>query len=290
MTDTASVRALILDARRRFEAAGLPEAASDARILVGGIAGLTSTQLLLDRDRVLDTTAAACVEQGVLRRLAREPIHRILGAREFYGLELGLSAETLEPRPDTEVLVDAMLPHVVRIAGEKGRASILDLGTGTGAIALALLHECGQAQAVGVDISEDALSTAARNAERLGLASRFETRAGPWFVHVPERFDIIVSNPPYIRSAVMVDLEPEVLKYDPHRALDGGPDGLEAYRAIADEAASHLLERGLVGVEIGFDQRDEVVQVFGEKDFLLLEERKDLGGRDRVLVFTHNRR
>lgn len=289
MTETASARALILDARRRFEAAAFPDAASDARILVGSIAGLTTTQLLVDGERPLPPAVVEAIEQAVLRRLAHEPIYRILGARAFYGIELGLSRETLEPRPDTEILVDAMLVHVRRLAEEKGRVTILDLGTGTGAIALALLHECSEAHAVGVDISADALATAAGNAERLGLAARFETRAGPWFCNVPERFDIIVSNPPYIRTAVMEGLDPEVRQFDPPLALDGGPDGLDAYRAIAENAASHLSKGGLIGLEIGFDQRDEVVQVFGEKEFFLTEERRDLAGRDRVLVFCHSR-
>ena len=221
-----------------------------------------------------------------VRRLAREPVYRILGRRDFYGLDLVLSEGTLEPRPDTEILVDAILPHLRALVAAGLKPKIVDLGTGTGAIALALLQECPEAEAIGIDISEDALKTASANAERNGLASRFATRAGPWFERTSERFDIIVSNPPYIRSDVVVGLEPEVTKFDPMAALDGGADGLEAYRAIAGKAREHLEDHGLVGLEIGFDQRDDVTQIFEEARFFLVEARRDYGGNDRVLVFA----
>jgi release factor glutamine methyltransferase len=274
------------DARRRFEAAGLADADQDSRILVMELLGLSHTDLILNGDRRLPDAAITRVEEAVLRRLAREPVYRILGAREFYGLDLKLSSGTLEPRSDTEVLVDALLPHLRRRIAEQGMAGIVDLGTGTGAIALALLSECPQATAIGVDISEDALSAAAANAARLGLSDRFSTRLGPWFARTPERFDIIVSNPPYIRTAVMEGLEPEVANHDPSVALDGGEDGLDAYRAIAEEAAAHLLPGGIIGLEIGFDQHDDVRQVFEHKGFFLIEARRDHGGRDRVLIFA----
>lgn len=248
--------------------------------------GLSHRDLLLDGDRAVSDEKAAEVEAAVLRRLAREPVYRILGSREFYGLDLKLSSGTLEPRPDTEVLVDALLPHLRQRIALQGTAEIVDLGTGTGAIALALLAECPEARAIGVDISEDALATAKANALALGLGERFSTRVGPWFANTPERFDMIVSNPPYIRTAVMETLEPEVANHDPAAALDGGPDGLEAYRAIASQAAQHLLPDGIIGLEIGFDQHDEVRQVFEQAGFSLIEARRDHGGRDRVLLFN----
>jgi release factor glutamine methyltransferase len=241
---------------------------------------------LLEGEKPVSPESVARVEAAVRRRLAREPVHRILGRREFYGLDLALSAGTLEPRPDTEILVDVILPHLKAMVMQGRKPKLVDLGTGTGAIALALLHECPEVEAVGIDISEDALKTAIDNAERNGLASRFATRAGPWFDKTAERFDIIVSNPPYIRSDVVKGLEPEVTKFDPMAALDGGPDGLDAYRAIAQSAASHLEDQGIIGLEIGFDQRDDVTQIFELEGFFLVEERRDYGDNDRVLVFA----
>ncbi len=274
------------EARRRFEAAGLADPATDARVLICGLLDLSPTALLLDGDKPVAVDLAARVEAAIVRRLAREPVYRILGRRDFYGLDLALSEGTLEPRPDTEILVDVMLPHLRTMISAGLMPKIVDLGTGTGAIALALLQECPEAEAMGIDISEDALKTAAANAERNGLSSRFTTRAGPWFERTSERFDLIISNPPYIRSDVVVGLEPEVTNFDPMAALDGGADGLEAYRAIAAEALEHLEDHGLVGLEIGFDQRDDVTQIFEEAGFSLLEERRDYGGNDRVLVFA----
>ncbi|NBB48206.1 peptide chain release factor N(5)-glutamine methyltransferase [Rhizobium sp. CRIBSB] len=274
------------DARRRFEVAGLVDPAMDARVLICGLLNLSPTALLLDGDKPVAADLAARVEDAIVRRLGREPVYRILGRRDFYGLDLALSEGTLEPRPDTEILVDAILPHLRSMVAAGLKPKIVDLGTGTGAIALALLQECPEARAMGIDISEDALKTAEANAERNGLASRFTTRAGPWFERTSERFDIIVSNPPYIRSDVVVGLEPEVTKFDPMAALDGGPDGLEAYRAIAAEALEHLEDHGLVGLEIGFDQRDDVTQIFEAAGFSLVEQRRDYGGNDRVLVFA----
>jgi len=274
------------DARRRFEAAGLVDPAMDARVLICGLLNLSPTGLLLEGDKPVAADLAARVEEAIVRRLGREPVYRILGRRDFYGLDLALSEGTLEPRPDTEILVDVILPHLRSMVAAGLKPKIVDLGTGTGAIALALLQECPQAKAMGIDISEDALKTAEANAERNGLASRFTTRAGPWFESTSERFDIIISNPPYIRSDVVVGLEPEVTKFDPMAALDGGPDGLEAYRAIAAEALEHLEDHGLVGLEIGFDQRDDVTQIFEVAGFSLVEQRRDYGGNDRVLVFA----
>ncbi len=274
------------EARRRFEAAGLADSATDARVLISGLLSMSPTALLLDGDKPVAADRAARVEEAILRRIAREPVYRILGRRDFYGLDLALSQGTLEPRPDTEILVDVILPHLRTMISAGLKPKIVDLGTGTGAIALALLQECPEAEALGIDISEDALKTAAANAERNGLSSRFTTRAGPWFERTSGRFDLIISNPPYIRSDVVVGLEPEVTNFDPMAALDGGPDGLEAYHAIAAEALEHLEDHGLVGLEIGFDQRDDVTQIFEEAGFSLLEERRDYGGNDRVLVFA----
>lgn len=283
---TPSAKSLMAEARRRFEIAGLSDPAMDARVLICGLLGLSPTALVLHGDEPVTLDMVALVEQAIARRLQREPVHRILGRRDFYGLDLSLSAGTLEPRPDTEILVDVILPHLRRMVGSGLTPRIADLGTGTGAIALALLHECPEAEAIGIDVSEDALKTAAENADRNGLTPRFRTRLGPWFEKTPERFDVIVSNPPYIPTDVVAGLEPEVTKFDPMAALDGGSDGLDAYRAIAAEAADHLEAHGVVGLEIGFDQRGDVIQIFETAGFSLVEQRRDYGGNDRVLVFA----
>lgn len=285
-----TVGSLIAEARQRFAAAGLADPATDARVLVSGLLRLSATAVVLGANQPVDAEQAIVVRSAIDRRAVREPVHRILGERDFYGLTLKLSPETLEPRPDTEILVDAILPHLRRVAAKKGGALILDLGTGSGAIALALLKECETAQATGTDISAGALTIAANNAYLNGVGERFEVLESAWFEKIEERhFDIIVSNPPYIPTKVVQALEPEVRDFDPERALDGGQDGLFAYRAIADNAASYLAEGGVVGLEIGYDQKQPVTQIFEAKGFSLLDARQDYGGNDRVLLF-HPRR
>ncbi|NML75948.1 peptide chain release factor N(5)-glutamine methyltransferase [Rhizobium sp. S-51] len=283
----ATIASLLAEARRRFATVeGLDDPATEARMLIGGLLGLNQTDFVLRGAEPVTRADAARIEAAIRRREAREPVHRILGHREFYGLDLTLSPDTLEPRPDTEILVDTVLPWVRRIVQQKGSARILDLGTGTGAIALALIKECREARAVGVDISPGALTIATSNAYLNGVTERFGTCESAWFDKVEGSFDIIVSNPPYIPTLVVETLDPEVRDHDPRAALDGGEDGLEAYRAIAADAAQHLLEGGAVAVEIGYDQKLSVSQVFEEKEFSLSEARQDYGGNDRVLLFV----
>jgi len=281
----STVAGLLHEVRVRFAEADLDDPATEARILVGGLLHLSSTELVT---RGADAVLIEDVEKAqaaIGRRLNHEPVHRILGEREFYGLPLRLSPATLEPRPDTEILVDTMLPHMRRLESQVGNVHLLDMGTGTGAICLALLQECPQATGVGSDISSEALETARGNAERNGLAARFTTVHGSWFEAIHERFHVIVSNPPYIASSVISTLAPEVKDFDPPAALDGGLDGLDAYRAIAKDAARFLHPNGMIGVEIGYDQRETVTSVFEGAGFLLVEAVRDYGRNDRVLVF-----
>lgn len=281
-----SLDAAVADARAKFAAAGLPDVAMEARILIGGLMGLTSTEVFTGGDRRLTAAETKMVADAVARRLKREPVHRILGFRDFHGMTLALSAGTLEPRPDTEMLVDTLLTDLRRIVAARGAARILDLGTGTGAIVLALLKECPEAQGVGTDVSPDALRTACSNAERLGLDGRFAAIRSDWFEDVAGRFDLIVSNPPYIRKDVIAELEPEVRDFDPALALDGGPDGLDAYRAIAAGANAAMLADGILGVEIGFDQKVSVTEIFAAAGLTLRQAVRDYGDNDRVLIFT----
>ncbi len=233
----------------------------------------------------MDSKAAAAIATALERRIAGEPVHRIIGFREFHGLRLYLSPETLEPRPDTETLVDAVLPFARETAERLGTCRLLDLGTGTGAIALAMLKEVPQAVAVGVDISAGALATAARNADEAGLGARFTTLLSNWYGATEGRYHLIVSNPPYITRKELETLQPQVRNFDPVRALDGGEDGLNCYRIIARGAGPHLEPGATIAVEIGYNQRADVEQVFDEAGFKLIAAAKDLAGHDRALVF-----
>lgn len=281
--------AILRQVRSAFSRAGIVSADLDARLIVEYYSRTTRTDSIANPGRVLDTEIADAIEMAVARRLSGEPVHRILGFREFYGLTLELSPETLEPRPDTETLIDATLPLVRQTIENKGNCRILDLGTGTGAIALALLHEAPNAHALGVDVSLEALETANRNASNLGLENRFSTVKSSWFEKIEGSFDVIVSNPPYIRSEVIPTLEREVRDFDPIAALDGGEDGLDAYRAIAVGAARHLALDGVIAVEIGFDQAAQVEEIFAKEGWFLAQKHQDLEEYDRILVFLRRK-
>lgn len=281
-----TIGALQTAARDRFAAAGIDAPALDAKVLVAGLFGLTYTETLTRSDQAADADQVARLNDAIERRLRHEPVHRILGEREFYGLPLSLSAATLEPRPDTEILVDSMLPHLRRLVAAHGAIDILDMGTGTGAICLALLHECPGAVGVASDISAEALATATANADRNGLSERFRTVQGSWFSPISGRFHAIVSNPPYIETSVMAALATEVKDFDPVAALDGGRDGLDAYRAIAADAARYLHDDGVLGLEIGYDQRLAVTALFEQAGLRLIEAARDYGHNDRALIFA----
>ncbi len=282
----ATLAALLASAKGAMAESGIEDAALDARVIVEHFSQTTRADAIARPDLAVDAGVVRSIHEAVARRIAGEPVYRILGFREFYGMKLLLSAETLEPRPDTETLVDAVLPHLRQLAASGQECRILDLGTGTGAIALALLGEIPVASAIGVDVSADALATAARNALENGLSDRFEAVRSDWFEKISGRFQAIVSNPPYISSTELETLQREVLGHDPLKALHGGEDGLEAYRAIAGQAGDHLAPGGVVGLEIGHTQKADVVALFEAAGFTLAEARKDLAGRDRALVFS----
>ncbi|AKI03280.1 protein-(glutamine-N5) methyltransferase, release factor-specific [Hoeflea sp. IMCC20628] len=272
--------------RTAFRSADLETADLDARLLTAGIANIGPHRLVTGGEARLQDGVRDRLAQAVWDRLNGMPVHRILGAREFYGLKLGLSAATLEPRPDTECLVDAVLPFVRSTCAEKGSCSIVDLGIGTGAIGLALLAECTAAHCLGVDVSAPAVATALENARVLGLSGRYSAVVGDWFSGMEERFDLIVSNPPYIPTSDLASLKREVTDHDPMLALDGGPDGLAAYRVIAAQAAGRLEDDGMVAIEIGIGQRASVSALFNLAGFEEGTVYSDLGGVDRVLCFT----
>ena len=276
---------LLRHLRTALEAAGKADAALEARIIVEHATGTGRADALLDPGRHVPEAQVNAALSMLDRRLSGEPVYRILGQREFYGLVLRLSPGTLEPRPDTEALVDLALPVVRAAADAHGCCRILDLGTGTGAVALALLRQEPRARAVATDISADALATALANADFNGHAERFEAVESDWYEGVEERFHLIVSNPPYISTETVAALEPEVRDFDPSAALDGGIDGLDAYRAIARGAARHLEEDGVVAVEIGYDQSETVPAVFAGHGFVLAGSARDVAGTMRALLF-----
>lgn len=277
--------ALLSEARARLAMTEVDDPALDARLIVEHFSGTTRTQAIADPERTVDKKAIAAIDAALRRRTTGEPVHRILGYREFYGLRMSLSPETLEPRPDTETLVEAVLPFVKATAAREGACRILDLGTGTGAIALALLSAVPAATATGVDISAGALATAARNAGQLGFGGRFTAVQSDWFEKVSGRYHVIAANPPYIPSRDIGNLQDEVRDFDPRLALDGGVDGLNPYRIIAAEAARFLEAESRIAVEIGHTQRNEVTDIFEAAGYAATGALRDLGGNDRVLVF-----
>lgn len=280
---------LLRAARARLAAAAVDDPALDARLIVEHFSGTSRTQAIADPERKVEGTALAAIDAALRRRAGGEPVHRILGYREFYGLRLSLSPETLEPRPDTETLVEAVLPFVEAIAAREGECRILDLGTGTGAIALALLSAAPATIATGVDIAAGALATANRNARQLGLGGRFTALQSDWFEKVSGRYHVIAANPPYIPSQDIGNLQDEVRDFDPRLALDGGVDGLAPYRIIAAEAARFLEAEGRIAVEIGHTQRNEVSEIFHAAGYAAAGVFGDLGGNDRVLVFQQGK-
>lgn len=241
---------------------------------------------MVNRERDLASAEALkALQEMAARRLRGEPVVRILGEKDFYGRPFTLGAATLVPRPETEMLVVRGL----ELLGGKHHKSILDLGTGTGCIAISILAESPSAQGIAVDLSPEALVTAQHNADRHGVDKRLSLRKGSWFepLQAGESFDLIVSNPPYIASAEIDGLAIEVREHDPRLALDGGPDGLEPYRAIINAAAGWLKPDGAVLVEIGSTQAIAVTALFIKAGFRDVRVHQDLAGLDRVVEGYH---
>jgi release factor glutamine methyltransferase len=269
--------------RNCFAVAGVEDPMAEARILVGGLLGIARAGFITIGDDHLALEDEIRIHEAVGRRTRGEPPYRILGRREFYGLDLKLSKDTLEPRPDTEVLVDLVLDLMAD--GRDAPLEILDLGVGTGAICLALLANLPLATGTGTDLAQGALDAAAENAALNGLSERFTTLRSNWFESLSSQYDVIVSNPPYIRSDIVPTLDREVREHDPLLALDGGADGLDAYRAIAASAGMFLKPSGIIAVEMGYDQKDAVRQIFKTAGFKQIAEAKDLAGNDRAQAF-----
>jgi release factor glutamine methyltransferase len=266
-----------------FRLAGIPEAEADARVLLGHALHLGRAQLLAQNDRLLETREINAVSALAARRLKREPVARILGHKEFWSLPLAVTPDVLVPRPDSETVVEAALDTVLRNGLRLETLRVLDIGTGSGALLLALLKELPNATGVGTDLSAAALAVARTNAQRNDLAARCDFVACNVADDVAGPFDLILANPPYVRSGDIAGLEPEVRDYEPRLALDGGSDGLDGYRAIATAASSLLAPGGRLLVELGIGQEAAVRALFTKAGLTVDAARKDLAGIPRAL-------
>jgi release factor glutamine methyltransferase len=288
MTDRLFAQGMTVAMARRaltnaFRRADLDSPALDARLLVGHALALDHAGLVIEGTRKLNADEARTLASLAARRLKREPVARIVGAKEFWGLTLRLGEATLVPRPETETVVEASLAAIDR-GGSRSRAlRLADLGTGSGALLLALLSELPNATGVGSDLSQDAVEVARENACRLGFSPRAQFVVCDFGVALTGGFDLVVSNPPYIASGEIAALAPEV-QYDPQGALDGGADGLDCYRAIAGDAVRLLAPGGHVVVELGIHQESAVAEIFKAAGLATTPARTDLNNIPRALL------
>lgn len=276
-----SIETALARATERLREAGVETARLDARLLLSAAAGCSVEQIVAWPEREVPDAAAEIFASFVSRRVAREPLAQILGKREFWSLSFATTRDTLTPRPDSETVIEAVLTH--RTARD-GALRILDLGTGTGCLLLALLSEYRRATGLGTDLSPAALRIAATNAAALGLADRARFVATRWDDGVEDSFDVIVSNPPYIPVGALAELAPEVRVYEPRLALDGGPDGLSAYRELAPRLHRRLRIGGLGVVEVGAGQAPDVERVFHAADLGVIGRSRDLAGVERCIL------
>ena len=263
----------------QLRAAGIQGAQRDARALTAFALGVAPSQIILLGPEAFDAVSAQRLTAALARRLQREPVSKIIGWRQFWGRDFHISTAVLDPRPETETLIVEALKRPAHW--------VLDLGTGSGILAITLMAEWPAAQALATDISPAALAVAGQNATRLGGADRIQFLQSDWLDAVEGSFDLIVANPPYITAEEMVALEPDVRDFDPHVALSPGGDGLDAYRAIFAAAPAHLEPQGRLIVEIGHRQAEAVFQLLERAGFTALGCHRDLAGRDRVVSACH---
>lgn len=268
---------LLAGAVRQLRAAGIDDPAVDASVLLAFALDVDRSRLTLVLPDEVTPDQAHAFERAIEARITRQPVSQITGQRAFYGRDFIVTQDVLDPRPDTELLVDLALTAPFE--------TVLDLGTGSGCILLSLLAECPYAMGQGVDLSTAALAVARRNADRLGVQDRAEFYEGSWFAPIGEaRFDLIVSNPPYITQDEMAALSPEVRDWEPHMALTPGGDGLGAYRIIAQAAPAYLADGGRLMLEIGHLQGQAVVELCVAAGFQTVTVHQDLAGKDRVVA------
>jgi release factor glutamine methyltransferase len=280
LTETPLLREVLRHAEALLREAGVDTPELDARLLMGAALGMTREHMLIHATAKLNQAQVTRVLDFIARRVEREPVSRILGRREFWSLDFLLSPATLDPRPDSETVIDEALAG---IPDKQAPLSVLDLGTGTGCLLLALLNELPNASGIGVDKSEEAVVTATANARRLGLGQRARFTIGDWGAGLTERFDLVISNPPYIPDREIETLAPEVVRFDPVAALAGGPDGLDAYRAITAQLPNLLKHNGKVIFEVGAGQSGDVAALLGAAGFRNIGRRHDLAGVERAV-------
>jgi release factor glutamine methyltransferase len=281
MTPPDTIGSTVGDVAAALTAAGFDEPRRRARRLVAAALGVSAAEVFSQLDRMIPAADSERVAELLTRTLRHEPLSRILGRREFWGLEFHLSADTLDPRPETETVVEAVL---ARLTERTRPYRFLDLGTGSGCLLLSLLAEFRAASGVGVDRAPGAVLAARANAVRLGLAARAAFVVGDWAAALAGAFDAIVANPPYIATGDIAALPREVRDFDPHRALDGGPDGLDAYRAIAAVLPRLLAPGGVFAAEIGQGQEGAVAALLAGRGLAIDEVVPDLAGIPRCVV------
>lgn len=286
--DPSSVGATLSRVSKRLQSAGIAEAGRDARLLLGAVLGIDQAALLRMPEARVSPVQEDKLSLLVDRRLKREPVSRILGVRGFFGRDFEISPATLDPRPESETLIEAALDLLAEEGSKALPLRILDVGTGSGCLLVTLLAELPAARGIGTDIDPAALQTAARNAARHGVETRSSFIAEGSLSAIEGPFDLLISNPPYVRSAEVARLEPEVSAYDPRPALDGGPDGLAMYREIAANLR-RLVPSGAAVLEVGWDQADSVCDILrgicGPDDFCEVRTLCDLGGRERCVAW-----
>ena len=285
-----SIGVRLAEATEGLRAAGIEAPRREARLLLAQVVEGGLQRIIGYPEQPMSAVEQARFAELLARRARREPVARILGRREFWSLDFALGPDTLEPRADSETLVAAVLE---RASGREAPLSLLDLGTGTGCLLLALLSEWPAASGLGLDLSAGAVAVAAANAQRLGLAGRARFRVGDWRMSdwtagLEQRFDVIVSNPPYIETEAIAGLAPEVAGYDPRAALDGGADGLDAYRRIVPVLPGLLAPGGWVALEIGIGQEGAVGRLLEAAGFAAGETAADLAGICRCLLARTN--
>jgi len=282
-SDELTVGQLLEQSATRLAAAGIAEPRHEARLILVLALGIEPATVLGWPERLVEPKLAAAAEALIARRTKGEPVSRLRGKREFWSLDFALSPDTLDPRPDSETLIAAALAD---IPDRAAALRVVDFGTGTGCLLLALLSELPKATGIGVDISPGAVAVAQKNAAALGLTGRAEFLIGDWDTRIDGRADVILANPPYIPSNEIGCLPREVLAYDPRAALDGGPDGLSAYSPLGAAIRGLLGPAGKAYIEIGAGQGLQVARVLGETGLTVTAIRRDLADIERCVVAT----
>ena len=282
--ETTSVKVILEWAKEKLLGAQIESPILDARLLLGFALGTPHERFYGSEDKILTKSQADNYTKIIERRCKREPVSRIIGTRGFWNLMLRINLSSLDPRPDSEILIESILNT---FPDKTANLKFIDFGTGTGCLLLSVLNEFPNSSGVGVDISKECIKLARENAALNGLSRRALFIESDWGREVTDKFDIIIANPPYIQSETISTLDPEVKNFDPYIALNGGQDGLCCYRVLAPQFVEFLKKGGLVFLEIGYNQMESVSNIMEHSGLKCLHINKDLGNRDRCLVLAH---